>query len=110
MAVGEFENNLVETDIELVQPQVERGLTLVPSRFLLPNVTSPSATSRFTLPVLSFKDLAGEKRVDTMAKLKHACEDWGLFQVSTIVSYIYIENPGRSSYSNCMMLFFRSLS
>lgn len=86
MAVGEFQINLAETDIELLQPQVERGLTLVPSRFLLQNETSPTATRRSTLPVLSFKDLAGEKRVETMANLKHACETWGLFQVSIIGS------------------------
>lgn len=97
MAVSELEKNLVETDTELLQPQVERGLTLVPPRFLLPDVISPSATRRFTLPVLSFKDLAGEKRGDTMAKLKHACETWGFFQVCTVVTniYFFIYNAGR---------------
>jgi len=39
------------------------------------------------VPVIDFSKLNGEERTKTMAQIANGCEEWGFFQVLTLVMF-----------------------
>lgn len=81
-----------ETEIQYLQKGVrhlcERGLTRVPSKYILPiqgrpnlGDTGNASKHNLKLPVIDFTQLQGSKRSLVIQSLANACEEFGFFQV-----------------------------
>ena len=66
----------------------QRGITKVPSKYILPVLERPNAINgkctqqpNLKLPVIDFADLQGPNRSQVLKSLACACENYGFFQV-----------------------------
>ncbi|KAM1140065.1 hypothetical protein EV1_039768 [Malus domestica] len=91
-ADGTYNIENEETEIQYLQKGVrhlcERGLTRVPSKYILPVQERPdlgdtwnASKHNLKLPVIDFTQLQGSNRSEVIESLANACEEFGFFQL-----------------------------
>lgn len=97
MTIGNDQNEILvcQDHNKGVKHLCEMGITKIPKKYILPVIERPNSpiiskkpydTTKVKLPIIDFAQLHGPNHAQVIASLAHACENYGFFQVSPIVT------------------------